>query len=224
VQGLTEHTKKIFDEVSKLDSIKEYTLVGGTAIALQLGHRLSEDLDFCKWSTNIKYDKPIVEWNVIEKELKTIGKVITDVNSFEQVDFELEDVKLIFFVKQENLSPVTMPVPILNNIKAADLYSLGAMKVELLLRRSSWRDYYDIYSLLKHGLSIKEIINLSGTYSNHSLRSRNAISFLSNSNNYPKESGFDLLNPMYNVTGKEIENLIKTKIIQEYQPNSDNGK
>ena len=62
MQGLTESTNRIFDAISKLNCIKDYTLIGGTALSTQIGKRLSEDLDFCKWSTNLKTDKPTVDW------------------------------------------------------------------------------------------------------------------------------------------------------------------
>ena len=45
MNGLTKNTEKIFEAVSLLDCIKEYTLIGGTAISLQICKRLSEDLD-----------------------------------------------------------------------------------------------------------------------------------------------------------------------------------
>ncbi len=82
------------------------------------------------------------------------------------------------------LSPVKTIVPVLNNVQVADLISLVAMKVEVMLRRSEWRDYYDIYSLLKEGLSLKEMVTFAGTYSNHRLKSKDELNFLSNSNNY----------------------------------------
>ena len=46
MNGLTKNTKKIFEAVSLLDCIKDYALIGGTAILLQIGKRLSEDLDY----------------------------------------------------------------------------------------------------------------------------------------------------------------------------------
>ena len=36
-----------------LNCINGYTLIGGSALSLQIGKRLSENLDFCKWSTNV---------------------------------------------------------------------------------------------------------------------------------------------------------------------------
>ncbi|MFA5817223.1 MAG: nucleotidyl transferase AbiEii/AbiGii toxin family protein [Bacteroidales bacterium] len=117
--------------------------------------------------------------------------------------------KISFLTKQENLSPITSVVPILNNIKAADLDSIAAMKVEVMLRRSEWRDYYDIYSILMEGKSLKAMIAGADSYSNHRLKTRDALNFLSNSTNYKKEKNFHLLNPLYDIDGKEIEELIK---------------
>ena len=62
MQGLTEQTNKIFEAVSLLNCIIDYTLIGGSALSLQIGKRLSEDLDFCKWSINLKTDKPTIDW------------------------------------------------------------------------------------------------------------------------------------------------------------------
>lgn len=217
MNGLTKNTEKIFEAVSLLDSIKDYTLIGGTAISLQIGKRLSEDLDFCKWSTNLKKDKPSVNWPQIKKELETIGKIEKlDVLGFDQVNFVVASVKISFLIKQGNLSPVNTLVPILNNIKAADLHSLGSMKVELVLRRSNFKDYYDIYSLLKEGLSLKTIVEGASKYSNHILKTRDALSFLSNGSNYKKGRDFDLLKPVYDITNKTIEDLVKSVIKKEY--------
>jgi hypothetical protein len=218
MQGLTEKSDKLFEKISKLNCIKEYTLVGGSAIAFQIYKRKSEDLDFCKWSENLKAEKqPEVNWPAIEKELSTIGIVESkDILGFDQVNFIVDGIKVSFFTKQKNLSPVKESVQILNNIKSADLDSLGAMKVELILRRNEWRDYYDIYSLLKEGKSIKKMVTDASEYSNHILKIRDALGYLSNGKNFKKEKDFNLLEPVYNIDSKEIEEFIKSKISKEY--------
>jgi hypothetical protein len=168
--------------------MNDYTLIGDTALSMQINKRLSEDLDFCKWSTNLKTDKPTVDWPTIERELNTVGNIDSrDILGFDQVSFIVNGIKISFLSKQENFSPVKNTVKILNNLKAADLDSLGVMKVEIMLRRSEWRDYYDIYSLLKEGISLKAMISGASNYSNHRLKSRDALNFLSNSINYKKD-------------------------------------
>lgn len=61
--GLAHHTSAIFDSISRLDCIKPYILVGGTALSVQLGTRLSEDLDFMSWRTS-RNEKREVNWPV----------------------------------------------------------------------------------------------------------------------------------------------------------------
>ena len=217
MNGLTKNTEKIFKAVSLLDCIKDYTLIGGTAISLQIGKRLSEDLDFCKWSTNLKTDNPAVDWPQIQKQLETIGKINkVEVLGFDQVDFFVNDIKITFLTLPKRLSPVTELVPILNNIKAADLVSLGVMKVELTLSRREFRDYYDIYSLLKEGKSLKSMVDGASKYSNRTLKTRNVLSFLANGSNYKRGKDFDILEPVYDITSKGIEDMIKSIIKIEY--------
>jgi len=217
MEGLTEHTERLFTKISLLPCIREYLLIGGTALALQIHKRKSEDLDFCKWSLNLKRDKPTVDWPQIEKELSTAGKIDSrDILGFDQVNFVVNSVRISFIAKQKNLSAVKYPVNILNNIRAADLTAIGVMKVELILRRSEFRDYYDIYSILQEGISLRELVSAASKYSNHLLKTRDALSFLSNGNNYKKDKNFNLLEPAYDIDHKGIEEFIKFAISREY--------
>lgn len=217
MEGLAKHTEKIFKALSFLPCFKEYTLIGGTALALQINKRKSEDLDFCVWSKNLKKDKPKVNWPFIESELETIGKVTSrDVLGFDQVNFGVNGVRITFMAKQSNPSPVKNPVLILNNITAADLVAIGAMKVELILRRNEFRDYYDIYSILKEGKSLKDLILSASKYSNYRLKTRDALGFLSNGNHFRKDKSFELLEPYYDIDHRGIEEYIKSLIIKEF--------
>ena len=49
---LAPQISSIFDAISKIECIKPYVLVGGTALSLQLGTRQSEDPDFMSWRKN----------------------------------------------------------------------------------------------------------------------------------------------------------------------------
>lgn len=74
MKGLAPHTQQVFEAASKLNCIKPYLLVGGTALSLQIGTRQSEDLDFMKWRTS-KTERMEVAWPQIERELATIGEI-----------------------------------------------------------------------------------------------------------------------------------------------------
>ena len=109
MQGLTENANSIFEAISKLNCINGYTLIGGTALSMQIGKRLSEDLDFCKWSTNLKTDKPTIDWPTIERALETVGNIDSrDIFGFDQVNFIVNGVKISFLTKQKNFNPVNI--------------------------------------------------------------------------------------------------------------------
>lgn len=219
MQGLTDNTLKIVKKISLLPCISKFTLIGGTALSLQINKRLSEDLDFCIWSKNLKTDKPTVDWPLLEKELKTIGNIeAINILGFDQVNFKVNGVKLSFITKQNNLSPVTNPVKILNNIKAADIVAIGVMKIELILRRSEYKDYYDIYSILKEGKSLRGLLTEASKYSNRLLKTRDALQFLMNGANFKSDANFHLLKPKYLVESIEIQNFIKDKFEKEFLP------
>lgn len=44
--SMPQKTEKVFFAISKIPEIKDWTLIGGTALSIHLKHRLSEDLDF----------------------------------------------------------------------------------------------------------------------------------------------------------------------------------
>ena len=52
-KSLAPHTGKVFDAISRLECIKPFTLVGGTALSLQIEKRQSEDLDFMIWQKKL---------------------------------------------------------------------------------------------------------------------------------------------------------------------------
>lgn len=209
MKGLAPHTGRIFEAVSGLECIKPYLLVGGTALSLQIGMRQSEDLDFMKWRTS-KADRQEVAWFQIEKELATVGEVQhRDILDIDHVEFLVEGVKFSFYASPK-YSPVTAPVNYLNNLNLADIKSIGAMKMEVMLRRSNFRDYYDIYSLLKAGVPIQEMISLALEYSNHRLKTKNLLAMLTNGKRFLRDAHFEQLAPVYNVSPEEIETYIKS--------------
>jgi hypothetical protein len=211
MQALALHTSKIFESVCKLDCIKNYCLVGGTALSLQLQTRLSEDLDFMSWISN-KNQKPEVDWVKIEKELSGIGRIeAREIWDFDHVEFIVSGVKLSFYASAK-YSPVTTAIPLKDNLFLADIMAIAAMKMEVLMRRSNFRDYYDIYSILKNGYNFREIITKATAYSGHLLSTKNLLAMLVDSKRFQIDSNFALLEPIYHVTPSEIEESIKIHI------------
>lgn len=211
MNGLAPHTGIIFDKISQLECIKSYILVGGTALSLQIGKRQSEDLDFMKWRTS-KSEKMEVDWPGIKKELETIAPIEhMNLMDIDHVEFIVAGVKVSFYASPR-YSPVSNPVMIQNNLYAADLLSIGAMKMEVMMRRSNFRDYYDIYSLLQYGIDFHLMVTLALKYSGHLLHTKNLYSMLTNGARFMADANFSQLQPEYQVTAKEIEDFIRELI------------
>jgi len=216
MKGLTDNTSNVLTVIAQSDFLTEYTFIGGSALAVQIEHRLSEDLDFCKWKSSVD-NKPSVNWPEIEKYITPFGIKDRNILDFNQVDFFLKNgVKISFYANNLYTSPVKEKVNIAGNVYAPDIETIGAMKLELMLRRASFRDYYDIYSILREGKSIKNMVYEAGKYSGHTLKSKNILAFITNGENYRKEEGFVKLNPKYLVNEIDIEHFIKTCVKNEF--------
>lgn len=153
-----------------------------------------------------------VDWVRIEKELLSISNSVSkDILDISLVNFLADDVKL-FFYASEKYAPPRETIDFLNNIKLANIRSILAMKMEVLMRRSTFRDYYDIYAILKKGINIKDGIDLAIKYSGFKLKTKNLISILTNSQRFNIEKDFYLLEPVYDVKPKDVELYIKESL------------
>ena len=207
-------TGRLIEAISRLDCIKPFVLVGGTALSIQLKTRLSEDLDFMRWKQG-KDDTLDVGWPSIQHELETIGEVQDiQVAGFDQVLFVVDGVKISFYAAPRKRIPTMREVPYMNNIRLADVESIGVMKMEAMMRRSKFRDYYDIYSILKNGADIHKLIPMALEHSGYKLKTKGLMAMLSNGDLFRKDEGFLQLQPIYNVSPKDIEEYIKSLLLQ----------
>ena len=138
---------KMIDECDFLD---KYVLVGGSALTLHLCHRKSEDLDF------FTYDDSFDKREIFEYLKQFENKEILN-QTDEQVDLLLDGVKVTFFnAKWSFLKPNKI-----EKFNLSSLESIAAMKINVLFLRAKYRDYYDIYFLVKKSMSLKKIFECS---------------------------------------------------------------
>lgn len=126
---------------------REYYLVGGTAIALYLGHRRSIDYDLFKKAA-LKRKK-----NLDVIQASGFPYMVT-YNTSGQMNLVVSGVKLTFFQYEFDIKPVT---PFGSVVKLPSLLDLAAMKAYALGRRSKWKDYVDLYFLIKDHFTIDQI-------------------------------------------------------------------
>ena len=126
---------------------KSFYLVGGTAIALYLGHRRSIDFDLFS-------STPLVKHRIKKKLIKIPFQQITIFEDVDQIHLIINDVKVTFFYY-----PYIVPhkEKTSENFSIPSLLSLAAMKAFALGRRAKWKDYVDMYFILKYHFSIEEI-------------------------------------------------------------------
>lgn len=207
--SLAPRTGRLIEAVSRLECIKPFVLVGGTALSIQLQTRQSEDLDFMRWQQG-KNDTLDIGWPAIQRELETIG-TINDIQvaGFDQVLFIVDGVKISFYAAPRKRIATMREIPYLNNIRLADVESIGVMKMEAMMRRSKFRDYYDIYSILKNGVDIHKLIPLALEHSSHKLKTKGLLAMLTNGELFRKDEQFAQLQPVFDVNSKDIEDYIK---------------
>jgi hypothetical protein len=147
---LTKEQIELLSLVKKF--IKDFSLVGGTAIALQIGHRQSIDFDFfsVKEFNNIK----------IKQIIKRGGYKINKT-------FKEEIGQFTFFIKNTQFTFFHFPFKIKYTIyfdkiiKMPSLLTLAAMKAYALGRRVKWKDYVDLYFIINKYHSIEKIVKRS---------------------------------------------------------------
>ena len=215
MNGLAPQTSEVFERITRLECIKPFVLVGGTALSLQLDKRQSEDLDFMCWKKNAK-DKAEVPISAIKREIESIARIDSmEIGSFSFVEFVVEGVKLSFYAAPRKQIPSMQVVPFKNNLQLADIKSIGAMKMEAMLRRSKFRDYYDIYTILNEGVDIQEMIEMALEHSGHLLKRKNLLAFLTDGERFRKDKAFLQLNPVYDVSPYDIQEYIKQKLLEK---------
>jgi len=145
-QILNKQQKKILPLLKKFSS--NFGLVGGTAIALYLEHRQSIDFDLF----TLKKFKNLSIRNIISKYYK-IEKIL--INELDEYTIIVNGVKITFL-------HFPFKIEFNNNfdniIKTPDLLTLGAMKIYALGQRAKWKDYVDLYFIIKNHYSLKQII------------------------------------------------------------------
>jgi len=161
-EALTKIGTTLFPSLSRFN---DFYLVGGTALALQIGHRVSVDFDM--FGSN----------ELSRTLLAKVGRVfpgraiVPSVNNPEQLNVTIDGLKTTFFWYQY---PPVLPLATYRGVPMASVAEIAAMKAFAIGQRGTYRDYVDMYFLLKENhVSLPHVIELAdrkfGNEFNHRL-------------------------------------------------------
>lgn len=147
---LNENQKKVLPRLSFLTK-EGFYLAGGTALALQLGHRTSLDFDFYTLN-HFNQD------SLYQKIHEGFGDTVSKTSQAEDTLFcTIGTVDCSFFTYSYKLLKRTT---LLMGVAIASLKDIAAMKLVAISRRPAKRDYIDIYYLL-NTFSLQELFEFS---------------------------------------------------------------
>lgn len=134
---------KTFDLLQQIQGdpfFDDFFLVGGTALALHIGHRLSIDLDFFSVQAFVNQE--------LESYLVSKFSFQTDYVSKNTLQGFIDGVKIDFIT---HAYPLVSPLVQENGLRLASLEDIGAMKLNAIARSGNrQKDFYDVYFLLEH--------------------------------------------------------------------------
>jgi len=149
---LSDAQKKVLPDLAKALANTDFYLAGGTALALQAGHRQSMDFD---WFIP-KLGDPEILFNRLKSldiafEIQSI--------SFETVYLNIDTIQMRFIGYEY---PMLQPKVLWTEfgVHLAGMNDIVCMKLSAIASRGSRKDFFDLHYLIKHFLSLEDYLRL----------------------------------------------------------------
>lgn len=155
---VTDLLKESLALFMKADIFNSFRLVGGTALSLQLGHRMSVDIDLF---TDEAYGS--IDFNKIEQFLH---------HNFKYVDHSRDDIISFgksYFVGEDSLNAIKLDIyytdpfiedyVLIDGIRFATINEIIAMKMDVISRGGRKKDFWDLHELIEK-YTFKEMLEL----------------------------------------------------------------
>lgn len=129
--------------------LADFSLVGGTALSLQFGHRVSIDLDLF---TETPFD------------IDMLKRRLTDEFKNANLVWQLEkEYSLLCLINDIKVDMLYYPYPLIDNIiieedvRMLSPKDISAMKLSEVSNRGAKKDFFDIYELMQQGFSLADM-------------------------------------------------------------------
>lgn len=169
------------------EELKDFRLVGGTSLSLQLGHRMSVDIDLF---TDLPYDS--IDFNTIDELMKSLFPIVQEGsggnNSMGKTYFVGTSEDDLFKIDLFYTDQFIYPVINTEGIRIAGKEEISAMKLEVVGHGGRKKDFWDLHELLEHH-SLSEMLDFYEQRFPYSHKRDQLISMLTNFN--AAEEDFD---------------------------------
>jgi Nucleotidyl transferase AbiEii toxin, Type IV TA system len=145
-ETLIQGTKENLVLLGRSGILKDAYLAGGTAAALQMGHRISIDFDFFT-------SKEFVP-GVFSVELSKLGSFQQEQADKGTIIGEFDGIRFSLFVYKY---PLIYPPLKYLSLKMADIRDIAAMKIDAVATRGAKRDFIDLYFISESGYGLTEL-------------------------------------------------------------------
>lgn len=140
-------TLELLKQVQRIPLLSETRLVGGTSLALQIGHRKSVDIDL--------FGEIVCDQYELIDALSDLGNLTILRESKNIHVFQLNGIKLdIVNYKYQWIKPMIVE----DNLRLANMEDVAAMKITAIIGRGTKKDFIDLAFLLDY-FSLDEILN-----------------------------------------------------------------
>lgn len=147
-ETLKAEAKHCLAVLGKSGLLRDAYLAGGSALALQLGHRLSVDFDFFTAKKFIP--------RIFSNNLSKLGAFEEDQADRDTVLGRFEKIKFSLFKYEYPLIDKTVKYL---SVSLAGIKDIAAMKIDAISSRGAKRDFIDLFYICQSGLRLKEILN-----------------------------------------------------------------
>jgi predicted nucleotidyltransferase component of viral defense system len=156
-QAVKPELLELLEQLMLVDEFTHFNLVGGTALALYEGHRLSVDIDM--------FGRSDIDTDKFTDILKEKGETIILSQSPKILIFSINGIKVDFVdYNFELLEPLT----IIEGIRLVSKKDIAAMKLNAIAGRGSKKDFFDAFQLLNEFTLTEMLTFYSQKYPNGS--------------------------------------------------------
>ncbi len=138
--SIPANTRHALEAINALPCPSDFYLAGGTALAFQIGHRVSHDLDFFSVSNPLGFS----ERAALTARLQQLNPVVVHRETDTAVYATVMGVEASFIYQHH---PLLHPTLRWENISIAGPVDIGLMKLSAIKDRGTRRDFVDIYCL-----------------------------------------------------------------------------